>query len=473
MTGTCRQRLRYVLSDFLSANVALCLFNMIRYYTLPYNYGSMSLETYYKMPMVVAGQVLFPVMMVALYALSGFYNEVFFKSRASNLINTVGISLLGAVLIFFIALFNDSFDDRLRSYEMVLILWGLLSVIALIPRSIINRYAVRCIRQRRISFNTLIVGTSEKALRLAEGLNNRYPNMGFNVVGFVNDYTSPEVYSGLRGEMVVDIDSLPSVLSELSIHSFIIAQDYTDMQDTLACINRLLPLGKSVYLTPDIYHLITLRPRTQMVSGEVLIDVSKSSIPASTLNIKRVSDIVVAAVTLLAISPLLAAIAAAVKRSSPGPIFYKQERIGYNKKPFTIYKFRTMYTDSEANGPALSSADDPRITPAGHTLRKYRLDELPQFWNVLKGDMSLVGPRPEREFYLRQIIERAPYYNLLHQVRPGITSWGMVKYGYAGSVEEMIERAKYDLLYIDNVSLAVDLKILLYTVETVVTGKGV
>jgi exopolysaccharide biosynthesis polyprenyl glycosylphosphotransferase len=193
----------------------------------------------------------------------------------------------------------------------------------------------------------------------------------------------------------------------------------------------------------------------------------------STVNIKRLSDIIVSALTLIIISPILLAISIAIKSTSKGPIIYKQKRIGYHKKPFNIYKFRSMVVDAEQSGPALSSLNDPRITPLGRFMRKYRIDELPQFWNVLKGDMSLVGPRPEREYYIKQIVERAPYYSLIHQVRPGITSWGMVKYGYASDVDGMINRLKYDLLYIENVSFLVDLKIMFYTVHTIFTGKGV
>jgi lipopolysaccharide/colanic/teichoic acid biosynthesis glycosyltransferase len=165
-------------------------------------------------------------------------------------------------------------------------------------------------------------------------------------------------------------------------------------------------------------------------------------------------------------------IALAVKREKSGSVIYSQERIGYHKHPFKIYKFRTMRADAEADGPSLSSDKDSRVTRVGRFLRKYRLDELPQFFNVLRGDMSLVGPRPEREYYIRQIVAKAPYYNLVHQVRPGITSWGMVKYGYATTVDQMIERLQYDLLYLDNISLQVDLKILFHTVNTVLTGKG-
>lgn len=162
-----------------------------------------------------------------------------------------------------------------------------------------------------------------------------------------------------------------------------------------------------------------------------------------------------------------------VKSGSKGPVFYSQERIGYRQKPFKIYKFRSMRIDAEQSGPQLSEEDDPRITKVGHVLRKYRLDEIPQFWNVLKGEMSLVGPRPEREFYIRQIIKEAPYYTLLQQVKPGLTSWGMVKFGYAKNVKEMVERSKFDLLYLANMSVLMDFKILIHTVKTVVMGKGV
>lgn len=472
MSDTTRQRYVYILSDFVAGNVAWFLFNLIRYYTLPYNYSSMSLPMYYSMPMVLLGQFIFPVMMVVLFAISGFYNEVFFKSRVENIINAFGVSLLGSIVIFFVALFNDSIDDRLKNYEMVAMLWMLIGILTLVPRLIITLSVARRIKSRKIFFNTLIVGLSPKAFSLADDLGNRYHDMGFNIVGFVNDHSDGP--SSVSTDLpVYDIDELSMIIESQNIDSFIIVHSGLDMSATVVTVNRLFPFGKSIFITPDLLHFITLRPRTRMVSGEVLIDISQSQIPASTRNIKRISDVVVSALALILISPLLGVLAILVKYSSPGPVIYKQERVGYKKKPFNIYKFRSMYVDSEAAGPALASPYDKRITPLGHFLRKYRLDELPQFWNVLKGDMSIVGPRPEREFYLRQIIDRAPYYSLLHQVRPGITSWGMVKYGYAENVDEMLERAKYDLLYIDNVSLIVDLKILMYTLETIVNGKGI
>ena len=169
----------------------------------------------------------------------------------------------------------------------------------------------------------------------------------------------------------------------------------------------------------------------------------------------------------------MAILAIYIKKDSKGPVFYRQERIGYRHKPFILYKLRTMRQDAETEGPALSSENDTRITRIGHILRKYRFDELPQFWNVLKGDMSIVGPRPEREFFIRKIMEKAPYYTLLYQIRPGITSWGMVKFGYARNIDEMIKRLKFDILYLENMSMLVDMKIIIYTVKTVITGKGI
>ena len=209
------------------------------------------------------------------------------------------------------------------------------------------------------------------------------------------------------------------------------------------------------------------------IRGIPLVDVTDNNFSPAAQNIKLFLDKVCSVVALVLLSPLFAYIAWRVKKDSPGPIFFRQERIGYLGEPFMMYKFRTMYVNAEENGPLLASEDDCRITPFGRIMRKYRLDELPQFWNVLKGDMSLVGPRPERKYFIDEIVKKAPYYYLLHNVRPGITSLGMVKYGYAENVDKMIERMEYDILYYENMSLTLDLTILIYTVKTVITGKGI
>jgi lipopolysaccharide/colanic/teichoic acid biosynthesis glycosyltransferase len=195
-------------------------------------------------------------------------------------------------------------------------------------------------------------------------------------------------------------------------------------------------------------------------------------LPVWQVVLKRVIDVVGSGLFLLLACWVYAFTAVMVKLSSPGPVFYRQARIGKNGLPFNIIKFRSMYVDAEKQGPALSSDHDPRITKWGRFMRKVRLDELPQFWNVVKGDMSIVGPRPERQFFIDQIVKIAPHYRHLHRVRPGLTSLGQVKYGYAETVAQMVERLKFDILYIENMSLAMDFRVLLYTFKIILEGRG-
>jgi exopolysaccharide biosynthesis polyprenyl glycosylphosphotransferase len=221
-----------------------------------------------------------------------------------------------------------------------------------------------------------------------------------------------------------------------------------------------------------MYELLSGSLKMTNIYGALFVELNRDVMPLWQQAIKRFLDISLSIIAVLLLLPMYLIAAVLVKFSSPGPIFFLQERIGLNNKPFQIIKFRTMYVNSEANGPQLSSSNDSRITPIGRFMRKTRLDEFPQFINVILGHMSLVGPRPERQFYIDQIVQHEPQYVLLNRVRPGITSWGQVKYGYAENVEQMLDRMKYDLLYINNRSIALDLKILFYTVAIVIKAKG-
>lgn len=472
MISESRQRALYVISDYISANVAWLLFNVVRYYFIYTNQlGYASLWAFLTSHQLVLGQIFFPMMMLVIYYLSGYYNKVFLKSRLQEIVVTLSTSFIGTLAIYFIALINDDIPDRLRSYELLMILYGCLFGAVYLSRFFITQIATHNIHRRLWSFNTLIVGTSQAAVKLEEKLRTSKKSMGFNILGYVESCDGHE--SRQLNLPIYDMEQLPQLCKELDVKNLIVIPHRHGMKATMTLINQLFPLDLPIYISPDLYHLLTAKARVSNVVGEPLVDISRAEMSESTINIKRVSDILVSVITLVVISPLLLVLAILIKRDSNGPVIYKQKRIGHHKIPFNIYKFRSMRVDAEANGPTLSTLDDPRITKIGKVMRKYRLDELPQFWNVLKGDMSLVGPRPEREYYIKQIVAKAPYYSLIHQVRPGITSWGMVKFGYASTVDEMISRLKYDLLYIENVSFAVDLKILFYTVHTVLTGKGI
>lgn len=409
--------------------------------------------------------------MLGLYYLSGYYNQVFLKSRLQEFITTSTTSFIGMVVIFFAALFNDINAERAFTYEMMLVLFMTFFFVVYIVRYSITRVATHKIHHREWVFNTLIIGTSNTAEQMEKRLRKMKKSMGFNVIGYVE--TCEGAFHRDLNLPIYSLEEIADVCVRENVKNIIVIQHRHGIKATMSLVSNLLSLNLPIYISPDLYQLLTSKVRVSNIVGEPLVDISKTEMSQCMLNIKRVSDIVVSLITLIVISPLLLIVALVVKYSSKGPVFYKQRRIGYHKRPFNIYKFRSMYVDAEVSGPALSTLNDPRITPVGRFLRKYRLDELPNFWNVLRGDMSLVGPRPEREYYIKQIMAKAPYYTLIHQVRPGITSWGMVKYGYASDVDGMIERLRYDLLYIENVSLLIDLKILFYTVQTVFTGKGI
>jgi exopolysaccharide biosynthesis polyprenyl glycosylphosphotransferase len=237
-------------------------------------------------------------------------------------------------------------------------------------------------------------------------------------------------------------------------------------------LNTLEDEKVSINIIPDMYSILMGSVKMNYLFGVPLIRVQTNIMPYWQEVSKRLVDIVSALFALIILFPIYLIIALAVKFTSNGPIFYFQERIGWHAKPFNIIKFRTMTVDAEASGPQLSSENDPRITKVGKFLRKTRLDELPQFYNVLVGQMSIVGPRPERRHFIELIMQRAPHYKHLHKVRPGITSWGQVKYGYAENVDQMIERLKFDIIYVENMSIYLDIKILLYTIYIVFRGRG-
>jgi len=463
-----------VAGDFISTNIAVLLFNIYRYNHINNVLWFDSLTDYLLYYPVELEQLLVPLVMLGIYWITGYYNTVFLKSRLEELGGTIISVFVGSVIFFFVALIDDLTPDRYESYLSLFVLIGIMFGCVYTSRFIITSIATKQIRTGAWCKNTLVVGIAQKAISMAGRIADAQPWMGMKIVGFVNVQDYPADVAEINGIPVIGQMQLPEVCDSLDVSNFVIVPHQNGFKATLELINRLLPYGRSVLMAPDLYSMLTAQKRISNIVGEPLVDVAHANIGNSTKNIKRLMDIVLSVFALILLSPLMVVLAVLVRLDSPGPVIYRQERIGIHKMPFILYKFRSMRSDAESNGiPLLSSVSDSRVTRIGHFLRKYRLDELPQFWNVLKGDMSLVGPRPEREYYIEQITRHTPYYTLIQQVRPGLTSLGMVKYGYASNIDGMLERLRYDLLYLENVSILMDLKIMIYTVKTVLTGKGI
>ena len=462
-----KQAGKYILSDFISASVAWLLFNILRYEVFAIDEGADSLLDYLQYPGVLGGQVVIPLFWLVLYYFSGYYNKPFGKSRLTELFSTFITVLIGTVFVFFALLLDDIPRSIDIYYKLFFGMFGLQFFITYIPRLLITQSGMRKIKNREWAMKVLIIGAGGKAVRIAHDLYR----LGYDICGFVSEDERTPVKAD-RNQVLGTVEDIPVLMEKENVDEIVLAVESKNNKALLGILYSLYWYKRPIKVLADRFNMLS-KIQLRTIRGIPLVDVTDNNFSPAEQNIKLFLDKVCSVVALLLLSPLFAYIAWRVKKDSPGPVFFRQERIGYLGQPFWMYKFRTMYVNAEENGPSLSSEDDPRVTPFGRVMRKYRLDELPQFWNVLKGDMSLVGPRPERKYFIDEIVKTAPYYYLLHNVRPGITSLGMVKYGYAASVDKMVERMEYDILYYENMSLTLDLTILIYTVKTVITGKGV
>jgi exopolysaccharide biosynthesis polyprenyl glycosylphosphotransferase len=469
-----KRTITYIVVDmFIAVTVWFSFFSYRKFTELPHLSTQELWNLIFNDYNLYLGIIVIPLGWLTLFALGGTYNQVWKKSRLKEFILTFQHVLFGSLVLFFAIILDDVIETYTDYIRLFLVLFSLQFILTISVRLIYITFIKSRIRAGKIQFNTLVISTSHTIKELSKILFDPQKAFGNNFVGYVSLEDEYEPTDFAEFTCLGKYSDIPKIINTYDIEEIIMTYDPMARK----MIEKILPLvrDRNVLLkilpTTEDHILRTVKDTT--VFNEAYIQIYLDSLPLWQKVCKRIMDIVASFLFIVLTSPLFLLLAIGVKRSSPGPIFYRQKRIGRREKPFEIIKFRSMYEDAEADGqPRLSSENDDRITPFGAFMRRTHLDEIPQFFNVLKGDMSLVGPRPERQYYIDQIVEKAPYYRLLLFEKPGITSWGQISFGYAENVDEMIERLRYDIMYIENMSLLMDIKILFYTAVAVLKGKG-
>ena len=394
------------------------------------------------------------------------------KSRFKEFKSVLNVS----IIIFIIYLIFESINFSNKTSQEVIsegIKIGFYHFIIIYSvRLIVLTILKRLLQNNVLGFKTVIIGSNTKAFQLYQEIESQKKSLGFQILGFVV-LDKEKLPSKIDKKLHLgELSQLDEIIQKNQVEEVIIAIETSQHHLLKSILDDLEQTDVFINIIPDMYDVVSGFVKVNYLFALPLISLNHDYMPFWQRTFKLIFDYVLSFLTLIILSPLFVLIAIFIKATSKGPVFYSQERIGKKGVPFYIYKFRTMMIDAEKNGPQLSHSNDKRLISIGGFLRKLRLDELPQFFNVLKGDMSIVGPRPERAFYIEQIKKIAPHYSYLQKVLPGITSWGQVKYGYAENIEQMIKRLTFDIIYIEHRSLALDFKIMFYTFIIIFEGRG-
>ncbi len=451
----------YVVADVFIAAATWIIFYYLR--SVVYNFKFSVPGGFY------IGWILYTAGWIFLNYISGIYSSLYRKSRFNEFSKTILITLIGCLFLLFFFILKNPHADNSKYYKEFFILLLPVLLLTCISRFIFLNIAKKQLQNKKVYFNTLLTGTFNEALKFYKSFKENEEKGGLNIIAFLPFNKSAGNINGI--EILHPQCDIETFIKTNNVEEIIIAvpKDENLLKNIFDKFNNA---EVNVSIVPGVTDIISGAVQTNNITGVPLITVHTSHLKWWQQNVKRLIDVGLCIPTFIILSPLILFTIIKVRLSSPGPVIFKQQRLGYKSVPFTMYKFRSMFTDAEKNGPLLSSSNDTRITKWGKTMRKWRIDELPQLYNILKGEMSFVGPRPERKFYADQIIITNPEFKMLFKVKPGLTSWGMVKFGYASSLNEMIQRLPYDLMYVENVSLTLDFKIMLYTIKIIFQGKG-